>query len=82
MNKVSCLLGLMLIPLFTLQAQTTKQEVLSNIATAGGNYYSYPVPTKALTPAPEGYAPFYISHYGRHGSRYIIGEHGYTFSIA
>lgn len=82
MNKVSCLLGLMLIPLFTLQAQTTKQEVLSNIATAGGNYYSYPVPTKALTPAPEGYAPFYISHYGRHGSRYIIGEHDYTFSIA
>ena len=23
-----------------------------------------------LTPAPEGYRPFYISHYGRHGSRY------------
>ena len=23
-----------------------------------------------LTPAPKGYSPFYISHYGRHGSRY------------
>ena len=23
----------------------------------------------ALTPAPKGYTPFYISHYGRHGSR-------------
>ena len=24
----------------------------------------------ALTKAPKGYKPFYISHYGRHGSRY------------
>lgn len=24
----------------------------------------------AVTPAPKGYTPFYISHYGRHGSRY------------
>lgn len=30
--------------------------------------YDFNVP--ALTPSPKGYVPFYISHYGRHGSRF------------
>ena len=25
-------------------------------------------------PAPKGYTAFYISHYGRHGARYIYSE--------
>ncbi|MBQ3882800.1 MAG: hypothetical protein II730_09940 [Bacteroidales bacterium] len=32
----------------------------------------------ALTPAPKGYTPFYISHYGRHGSRYAWNANTYT----
>ena len=32
----------------------------------------------ALTPAPKGYTPFYISHYGRHGSRYAWNDNTYT----
>ena len=32
-----------------------------------------------LTPAPEGYEPFYISHYGRHGSRYAWNSKTYTY---
>ena len=32
----------------------------------------------ALTPAPKGYKPFYISHYGRHGSRYAWDSGTYT----
>ena len=32
----------------------------------------------ALTPAPKGYTPFYISHYGRHGSRYAWNPNTYT----
>lgn len=31
-----------------------------------------------LTPAPKGYLPFYISHYGRHGSRYAWNSATYT----
>ena len=31
-----------------------------------------------LTPAPKGYVPFYISHYGRHGSRYAWNANTYT----
>ena len=33
----------------------------------------------ALTPAPKGYVPFYISHYGRHGSRYAWDAKTYTY---
>lgn len=66
----------------SLNAQTTKEEVFSNILYTGGTYYSYPIPTKKLTPAPAGYKPFYISHYGRHGSRYLIDNNVYQYTIA
>ena len=32
---------------------------------------------KDLTPAPSGYRPFYISHYGRHGSRWLLNDGEY-----
>ena len=35
-----------------------------------GTDYPYLFATPQLTKAPKGYKPFYISHYGRHGSRY------------
>ena len=54
----------------TLQAQTTKEEMLANLKKTGGNNMVYQPELKAQTPAPKGYKPFYISHYGRHGSRY------------
>ena len=31
-----------------------------------------------LTPAPKGYVPFYITHYGRHGSRYAWNSNTYS----
>ncbi len=37
---------------------------------AYGTDYPYEFTTEKLTKAPNGYKPFYISHYGRHGSRY------------
>jgi hypothetical protein len=42
-----------------------------------GNYANYPVPTALPTPAPDGYEPFYISHYGRHGARYMTSDKHY-----
>lgn len=32
---------------------------------------AYPPPSGKLTPPPAGYVPIYISHYGRHGFRYL-----------
>ena len=40
-----------------------------------GLYYVYDYKAKpVMTPAPKGYKPFYISHYGRHGARYCERE--------
>lgn len=58
-------------------AQTTRQEIISNPRLAYNTYLAYPTPDKKLTAAPEGYQPFYISHYGRHGSRWLGAESQY-----
>lgn len=73
-----------LIPVFFLllsaivQAQTTKEEFLSDVKHAGGIYHSYDYVHTPATPAPKGYKPFYISHYGRHGSRWLTDSRNYT----
>ena len=49
----------------------------------GGVYYAYPIENGEATPyiqdAPEGYEPFYISHYGRHGSRWLTNDARYLW---
>ena len=64
-------------PLFETSA---KDEIAANRYLAGSNYLDYDrqLSTKALTPAPKGYEPFYMSHYGRHGSRWLIVDGEYT----
>ncbi len=53
-----------------LNAQTALEEISKDRRCAASNYRAYPEPKKAQTSAPDGWKPFYISHYGRHGSRY------------
>ena len=65
-----------------LQAQTTRSELRAHVDLASGNYANYPQPTGNLTPAPPGYEPFYISHYGRHGARYMTNDNHYNYVIA
>lgn len=44
-----------------------------------GVYRAYPGPQNAvMTPAPDGYTPFYISLYNRHGSRYQPNDKRYA----
>ncbi len=62
-------------------AQTSFKEMSADLNLSGGVYLAYPVPTAPQTPAPEGYRPFYISHYGRHGSRYLIGDEDYKWLV-
>ena len=49
----------------------------------GGVYYAYPIETGTDKPqlqsAPAGYEPFYISHYGRHGSRWLTNDARYQW---
>ena len=45
---------------------------------AGGIYYAYPEVKQVMeTPAPKGFKPVYVSHYGRHGSRYLTSDERY-----
>ena len=60
-------------------AQSVQEDLKRDIRYSASNQMAYPTPTQALTPAPEGYKPFYISHYGRHGSRYLINPKDYSY---
>ena len=73
----ACLMSPLLV---SAQGDWTKarQEIHENIRLSASNYLAYVDPAEALTPAPKGYEPFYLSHYGRHGSRWLIGEWEYT----
>ena len=67
-------------PLFETSA---KDEIAANRYLAGSNYLDYDrqLSTKPLTPAPKGYEPYYMSHYGRHGSRWLIWEGEYSLPM-
>lgn len=76
---ISCLIGsCFMIPV---EAQTSKSELLSHLELASGNYCDYPNPTGHVTPAPAGYEPFYVSHYGRHGARYMTDDDAYKYVL-
>ena len=64
----------------TITAQTAREEIDANKYLAGSNYLDYDrlFTPQTLTPAPKGYTPFYMSHYGRHGSRWLINKDSYT----
>lgn len=62
---------------------TAAEPTVENRQTAS-NYYAYPYPEQPvplLTPTPDGYEPFHLEHYGRHGSRWHIGEWVYRQPI-
>ena len=49
-----------------------------------GNLRAYPYAEcepPAQTPPPAGYTPFHLEHYGRHGSRWLIGENDYLTPV-
>lgn len=78
MKKLTSVLVFLLL-ILTVQAQTAREEIRANRYLSGNNYYAYPTPTAKQTAAPEGYVPFYISTYMRHGSRYLISSKAYGF---
>ena len=74
-------ISILLFYLFTFlptHAQTVHDLIIQKHSYASCNYDTYPdsIPNN-LSPSPQGKQPFYISHYGRHGSRYISSRTGY-----
>lgn len=65
-----------------LPAQSPRDEIKANVRLSASNHLAYPGPAStALTPAPAGYMPVYISHYGRHGSRFLIWKDDYDYPL-
>ena len=58
-----------------------KRKSKLTVISPASNYLAYPGPKQKLTKAPEGYTPYYISHYGRHGSRYLINPAQYSDAV-
>ena len=63
---------------------SAKEESAANLFLAGSNYLDYnrQLSDKPLTPCPKNYEPYYMSHYGRHGSRWLISDGNYSKPIA
>lgn len=82
MKKCLFLLTALLVLPAAVPAQPHRSEaavraLLAEPTRAGNNLNSYEFFELKDTPAPKGYTPFYISHYGRHGSRSNWGGKAY-----
>jgi hypothetical protein len=59
-----------------------RDDFKANPKLSANNYQAYPDKNlPAITPAPEGYEPFFINHYGRHGSRWLINGKKYSWPV-
>lgn len=67
--------------LLTSNAQGYREGIIENPDRASGIYHYYEYAGAPLTKAPKGYKPFYISHYGRHGSRYHTGRNAFMSAM-
>ena len=90
MKKLVFLLALALVG-SQLSAQTINgkvrpsalEEIRANVFLCGSNHLDYDnYPAKEqLTPAPKGYEPYLMNHYGRHGARWLLGDGEYMRPI-
>ena len=59
-----------------------REDFKANPKLSANNYQAYPDKAlPAIPAAPAGYEPFFINHYGRHGSRWLINEKKYTYPL-
>ena len=62
-----------------LDAKVIKKDQMNaeNLKKFAGSVYAYEAPTEPLTPAPKGFKPVYLTHFGRHGSRFLDNASNY-----
>ena len=78
--KKSIILSLALLLPLALCAEITKKEDINkdNLYKFRGSMLQYEDPGVSYSKAPKGFKPFYMSHYGRHGSRYLLNTPQYN----
>ena len=74
--KAKALYAILLLGVLQLNvsAQDFAERIKADPGIACGVYHPYIHGDMSDTPAPKGYKPFYVSHFGRHGSRYHTTE--------
>ena len=81
MKRFISFLTIALVGIMTLTAGV-REDFKANPKLSANNYQAYPDKNlPAITPAPAGYEPFFINHYGRHGSRWLINDKKYSFPL-
>ncbi|MBR6869342.1 MAG: hypothetical protein IKM93_05955 [Bacteroidales bacterium] len=79
MKRLILLLTAVVLSFSPVWGQDARARLQENPERYGGVHHSYEAPAVAAdTPAPKGYEPFYVSHYGRHGSRYMTSMNSVT----
>lgn len=88
-HPFSALLLLLLtaLPAFAQSEQMTREQQIRlahhNPEMFASVYRAYQGPrTTNYTPVPKGYKPVFLSHYGRHGSRYLIDDDKYLWLLS
>ena len=78
MRKIFVVLSVLLLTV-SLNAEIIKRDQVnsSNLKKMAGSVYAYEAPTEPLTPAPKGFKPVYLTHFGRHGSRFLDNASNY-----
>ena len=59
-------------------AQSFRKDIDEKPELSANNGGAYSALSGKFTAPPAGYVSVYISHYGRHGSRYLLSEQDYT----
>ena len=81
MRRFFFIICLTLVGVMTLMAGV-REDFKANPKLSANNYQAYPTSGfPAITAAPEGYEPFFINHYGRHGSRWLINGSKYSWPV-
>ena len=75
-----CTIFLHALPLAAQKGSDRNAYIQKTYQRLGGIYYAYPVPENNLfAAAPQGYELVYLSHYGRHGSRWMTSDKRYEW---
>ena len=83
-RKITLTISALLISSIPITAAIPSAEQETDFHKLSGNLRAYPYAESEppmQTPPPAGYTPFHLEHYGRHGSRWLIGENDYITPV-
>ncbi len=80
--RTTLIISILLLATQLVAASDFKEKIKQNPSLAAHTYLAYPNKNNIkYTAPPEGYIPFHIEHYGRHGSRWLTSEKQYLQPI-